>query len=157
MTRDDILAALPKLTRNDLLALQGVILSLLGASKPDDLSHPSLKLYSALTAICGASVPYATFLLSNHGKLFKKNTPAVMEFIAATFPNLKTKVEEQAVMRLVLGLVVDDLAARLRAKPSMGMVASNLPRIPELFENAYPGYLESGLAHLIADKICGGK
>lgn len=149
MTRDDVLAALPLLKQPDLLAIQGVISRLLGASNVGGLGPPSANLYNVLAALLGASVPYDAFMKGSQGKLWGKHAPRVLEFIAATFPNIKTRVEEQAMMRLVLGLVVDDLKGRLRATPSLGMVASNLGRVPELFDSAFPSYRESGLAHLI--------
>ena len=148
LTKDQIIGALPTLSQSDLTAIKAVTVALLGHGLPDAVNGPngpSAWLFEALAGVLGVSYG----LQSGSAKQFNKSAPVFLKFVEEHFSSsLTKKVNGVAVMRTLLMLIIDDLKGR-GVPVSLGSVIVNMPRMPEVFDTAFPNYLSSGLAALI--------
>lgn len=145
MTKNQVLAALPKLTKADLATVRAAVDHLLGPQQGATLTAPPL--FNALAGLIGNRVTYQAFTTMGAYKHWAKNVTTVDEFITEHFPDT-SKVLSAALLRFLMELIVDDLKGR-KVPATLGSITVNLGRLPEIFESAFPGYLESGAAHLI--------
>lgn len=152
MSKDQILAQLPLLSQTDLKAIQAVIGTLLTkGSPPATLSPNSAQawLYEALGA-WGLG-----HLNASQMKVFNKNASAALTFMEKNFKvALGNRTKFVSMMRFLIILLEEDLR-RKELPITKGILLLNLPRIPEVFENAYPGYLRSGIAPTVMRLIIG--
>lgn len=152
MIRDQILAALPTLTRPDLEAVCSVAQSLLGGRLANSAVAASPLAAPLFEALCGAV--NATAALSNMagtttGKTFEKHLPGTTKFLDHHFKGWSdNKLVQLAFLGMLAELLRDDLKER-GVTPTLGILVTNLGRLPEVFDNAYPLYLEAGLGNLI--------
>lgn len=151
VTKDKILASLPSLSPDDLKAIRAVIGKLLGdggiAGHPDDPTGYEPWLREAIQAVSGGGV----VLLSD--KAFNKNAPEAIRFMRKHFEQaLTNKTTALALMRYLIGLLIDDLKA-MKVPVTRNTVVQNLHRLGEVFNNAFPGYANGQAASLIAAMI----
>ena len=150
--KDTILAALPLLSPNDLLALQTVIDELLGqraAQGPVAQNNPQAWFYEAMAGLLNSPQSYASFRVTTAGKQFIKNAPVMVDFVLLNFEQAKGhKLKAMALMRHCLELLANDLRHK-KVPVTRGTLTSNMARISEVFENNYPGYINGGLVGLI--------
>jgi hypothetical protein len=148
MTKDQILAALPELSKADLHALQTVINGLIGPSS--DLTGPRAYLIDALKV-------YKLNPVSNPQKsAFNKHAPAAIDFMTEHFGTpMENKATAIALWRYVLLLLVDDLKGMGYVIISAKSVCLNLHRIPEVFNKSFPGYGKGQAAMLILSSLKG--
>ena len=159
VSKDQILGSLPTLTKADLQALQTVIGGLLGngatkqAPNPND---PQVWLFEALAATLHLRQSYyPAFMASPVGKTFNKNAPVALGFMTDVFEvAMGSKTSAIGLMRYLLGLLVADLKVK-KVPVTRNSIVSNLIRLPEVFENAYPGYIQSGVAKLVMLSVIG--
>jgi len=156
MTKSELLAALPKLAHADLAAVHAMAEHLLGAAVAAQ-KQPASTLAPLLFEAMGA----ALCLTARHENMpdtvqakLNKQIPLVEEFLAQTFPG-KSKTALTALLRMLMELLKADLI-RIEIKPTYNSMINNLHRLPDVFENSFPGYLESGLGHLVVDKFAKG-
>jgi hypothetical protein len=152
MTKDLILAALPTLTRPDLEQVAAMAQTLLGG-RVGNVEPPASPLAAALIQALGeainAPVPLSNLTGTTTGKTFQKHLPAIGKFLDAHFSNWSTnKLTQAAFLHMLMELLRDDLKER-GLTPSLGIMVTNLGRLPEVFDNAYPGYLEAGLGDMV--------
>jgi len=156
MNKDSILAALPTLTRADLEAVHATAASLLGARGAmvaSTATSPAADLFEALSGHLNVTAAYATVAGTKPGKLLIKNAPAAYKFFNAHFPGWdESRVTKLAFLHMFADLLVSDLKER-GVTPTFGIIVANLIRLPEVFENAFPGYLENGMGHLVVKNI----
>lgn len=160
MVKDDILAALPALSRPELEAIQAVCTSLLGgrpAAFEPGAGTLAAGLLNALCAAVNAAVTPSNLIGTTTGKTFDKHLPAVGRFLGAHFKGYDdNKLVELAFLRLLADLLRDDLKER-GVTPTIGILVTNLTRLPEVFDNAYPGYLAAGMGGFILDRLRSGQ
>lgn len=155
MKRDQILAALPSLSQADLRAINAASGALMAGRHPvapQPFETPQGWLAEALQGALGLGGAGARQLPST----FNKQAPTALAFMVQAFGPLKNKTTTLAIMRLILGLLVADLKNK-QVKISVGSLSSNLGRVQQVFEEAYPGYLENGIASLVLQAIQKGK
>jgi len=152
LTKDQVLAALPGLTKPDLKAIQAVIAGLLGepslgpATAPNE---PIAWLYDAITLHLGARQNYQTFLQTAPGKQFSKNAPVAISFIASNFQGvLDNRVKAQALMRYLGSLLFADLKAQ-KVPITRRTVMANIHRLGDVFNNAFPDYTKAGIGMMV--------
>jgi hypothetical protein len=135
----NILSQLPKLSQQELATIRAACDHLL------DKKQETPVLYTSMLDILGQKGPsYSSFQRTASWKQWQKNLHEVESFYEKLFPNM-TKVQEAAVNSLLLQLLVDDLKY-LKVAITIGIVSSNLGRVPEVFDRAFPGYRQSGMA-----------
>ena len=156
MTKDQILAALPTLSKGDLKAIQTVIGGFLVNGGSNEAWPPNNQQAWLIEAIWAASGQHTSRVIGRTFKLaFNKNATAALSFMEDSFkPSLDNKVLALGAMRYLLSLLADDLKAK-KIPVSPTTLVINLGRLPEVYEAAFPGYIQSGLAGLITNSIFG--
>jgi len=154
--KEQILSLLPKLARDDLAAIHLMAGHLLGAATvaPEaEADTVGQGIFDALVAALGLPLAYSSFTLTTSAKTFDKKVPGLVKFLNTSFPGWDAKkVSEQAFLRMLFGLLVDDLKER-EVTPTLGILIANISRVPEVFDNSFPMYLESGLGKVILKKF----
>ncbi len=149
MDKDQILAALPALNHTDLQAVAAVTGKLLADTADGVAGDPAKWLYEALAGMLGLPFSYDYMQRQHSAKQFNANAPVFLAFMTANLGErvFHKKVVCIAVMNTLLQLICDDLKAK-RVPVTLGTVSMNLPRIATVFEQAFPGYIESNLASM---------
>jgi hypothetical protein len=155
MSKDTILAALPKLSLADLAIVHAVASQLMGAagalSEPG-ATTPQQTVFDALTATLGTAAHYQTWRVTTAGKKFDKDVPTLLTWLAQHFKGWdENRIKEQAFLRMLFGLVIANAGTR-DYQLTLAQAAVSLGTMPFLFEEAFPGYLKSGLGFLILKK-----
>jgi hypothetical protein len=158
VSKDQILGALPALNASDLTMVQAAVNQLLGAAT--GATEPGAgplgeTVFSALGAALGLSVPFAA-LPSDIARRFKNSLPPLVTFLDTNFDGWQAnKITQLAFLRMLFGLLVDDLKRR-GVNPMIGIIIVNMVRLPEVFNAAFPGYLEAGLGGVILKQCVKG-
>lgn len=150
MKASQIIAFLPKLSRADLATVKAAAEHLLGGlnSEANDHTYP---LFEAVRNIINSRISFLKFKTTNSFREWDKNASGVIQFIDETFPNIG-KTTRMAMMTYLVGALADDLKER-GVPVTIGTMSSNLGRLPEVFEDAFPNYRGSGLVHLIVKSM----
>lgn len=148
MTKDDILGALPALSQADLAAIQALTASLLNdrTAAVDGPATPlaGLTWQAMHTAV---NAPHSLPIGTPAGRSLNKRVAGLEKFLNRHFSGWDSnKVSALAFLTMLIRLLRDDLQER-GVRPTILLLANNLIRLPEVFEDAYPGYLEAGLAN----------
>ncbi len=147
--KETVLSLLPALTRRDLQEINLVATHLLTqGSSYLNVELPTIELWrDAINAILGRQKNLNTPTRGFVGKQLRAYAPGAEEFLKSILP--KARMIDRAHARaLLISLLADDLKRR-RVNPTPGILATNLNRLPEVFDDAYPLYRESGLTHLV--------
>ena len=159
MTKDQILAALPKLGQNDLKAIKAVIEAILNGPQmaTGALNEFEGRCYEALrdclTSRGLIAPPFASINSTTYGKAFRDNSIDFITYLNLNFPTvLKNRVSSVAMMRFALDLLADDLTKK-EIPVTVGSMAVNMLRIGQVLRAAFPGYFEAGMQHLIARRM----
>lgn len=151
MTKDQILTALPSLSRPELEAVQAVALSLLGGR----VSHASNE-----ASIARQTVFDALAATISHPMLYFNMPASLAKHYDAAFPSLiyffdqyfkgwdSNKITQTGFLRMIFSLIAADLKEH-EITPSIAMMVHNLPRIYEVVDNAFPDYLRCNRGHMI--------
>lgn len=111
-------------------------------------------LYECLTEVSGTRITFDSFSKSTAYKGWVRHSSNALAFIDETFPAAK-KAAKKALTKHLLSLLASDLHSK-NVPVSLGTLITNLERLAQVFDTAYPGYRSSGLAHLIL-KAMGNK
>lgn len=145
MKFNDMLRELPKLSQEELATVRAAIDHLLGSS--DHLLDNTSALYGAMITLLGIKLAYRDFNATKPYREWRKSAPAVVYFIDQTFP-ASGKISKMAITKYLLTALIDDLKAR-KVPVTLGVVVSNISRLPQIFDACFPNYRESGMAHLV--------
>lgn len=152
MTKDDILAALPKLKLEDLTIIHSMAAHLIsGHTTPQNNAAGTLAalIFNALSGPLNVTQPYANIVNTKWGRQFDAKVPELAKWLDKNFDGWSAnKMTQLAFLQWLFTLLVDDLKQR-NVPRSLAMAVTNLGQIPRIVENAYPGYLESGFGKLI--------
>lgn len=152
MRVDEVLAALPKLSQPELASVRAALEHLL-VHQVDELDTTS-PLYIAMSELLGVGLSFRDFHNAQSYSTWRKVAPKVVAFMEATFPHT-TKVTKFAMMTFMLEALMDDLKGR-GVPLTLSTVTVNLARLPALFDQEFPGYRESGKAHLVLKAMTKG-
>lgn len=153
MKVQEIIAVLPTMPKKDLVKIQDMIKLLVGNEEGDATNEENVVFQAMVEELRSVGVRQATtyesFRQTAAFKPWKKGIKEVDLFLNTKFGKYSfKKTDKHALCRLLFRTMLEEM--RERGIPiSLGSVAANVIRIPEMFERAFPGYLESGLAHLI--------
>lgn len=142
ITKDQILAALPALSKADNAAIAAMAADLAGkADKPPE--GPETWLYEAAQALLGQPL----------NKGYRRKNKIALEFIGRTFaPALTNRTTGLAVMRYLLMLLEDDLET-IKVPVTGSTMASHMDRLEQVFHKNFPGYGNDKAAKLILASI----
>jgi hypothetical protein len=158
LSADAVVSTLPLLDKASLRNVQQALSMLLGEQHTvERFVHPEgfeAILFDAVVAEFRArglkqTMPFDAFRKTSRYKSWKRNLDAVASFINTQFKNHTN--DDRAKLGLCR-LLVSALITELRERGiglSFGAIAANIGRLPEVFDNAFPGYLESGLAYIV--------
>lgn len=158
MTRDEILAALPKLSTAEQKSIMAALVALGvkgGGQQAPTLSAQQRAVFDAIGHALNTKLAPGLLVRGVIAKHFDRCSTQMLNFVNHNFGfAMKGKVAMLALIRFMVVLVVDDLRKkRIRLTP--GVVVLNLTRINEIFEDAYPGYLQGGLSKFLVNRILG--
>ena len=153
MKLNDILAVLPSLQQHELATIKAAINHLL-VKQIDDVDTTS-PLYEAMANLLGVGLSFRDFHNVTSYSTWKKSAPHVVSFIEKTYPQA-TRVAKLAMMTFLLEALIDDLKGR-GVPITLGTVTVNLERLPALYDQCFPGYRESGMAHLVLKSMKRGE
>jgi len=152
LTKTDILAALPKLSQVDLVAIQVMAASLLKgrtAALPAGAGLVHQTTLNALLATVGATQGAPKALLTK----FNAKLPGLTRFLDENFPGWgKNRVTQEAFLRMLFGLLHDNIKS-IGLTPSLGVMINHLGRMHEVVEDAFPNYLASGMGPVILKRF----
>ena len=148
MSKDQVLALLPNLSKEELTELIQLATHLLERHKDKKDEHSKLW-FAAFTRILGRK--------GGQSAVLKESTAAEAEAFLTMLLGSRTanRVERAALRTYLVALLVSDLS-RLKLTPTPKMLANNLPRLSEVVDNAFPGFRVSGLTPLIITRILAG-
>lgn len=100
-----------------------------------------------------SAISYSSIMESKYAKAWRKGVGVTSEFVEKTFKDhIKTDNHRLGLCRVLARITIDELKKR-EIPISIGTIASNLQRVPQSFDNAFPGYIKSGLAYLVAESM----
>ena len=156
MTKDEVLAALPKLTKPELEVVAAMCGHLLGghtAAQNLPATGPSQAVFNALVAALGLPMGYQSFSALNAAKHFENRVGTLVLFLNDHFKGWDDhKITQQAFLTELFRLLADDLKNR-GVNPSVGVMVINMRRIPEVFDSCFPGYRQSGAGYMIMERF----
>lgn len=143
----DVLVLLPKLTQGELGTVRAAVEHLLtgGIVDSDDDTKP---LYDMASAAVGRGyLSFYQFQKMAPYRVWKRDAKAVVQFIEKTFPESQ-KVTKMAITSFLVAALVDDMR-EIGIPITLGTITNHISRLPEMLEKCFPGYVASGLTHLI--------
>lgn len=146
-----IIVALPSLSKTDRIAIKAACEVLLETSDHDPAATA---LYAEVIKLTGATMPFSRLPAGLQAKL-KARAPGIAELASGLWPG-KTKVQHLVVVRHLLTLLAADLRSR-KVPVTVGSITNNLGRLQGVFDSAYPGYREAGLAPMIMAQLVSKK
>lgn len=150
-----IIAALPTLSRADLAAVRGAADGLLGPTAAAN-QGTATPLWVAVKRALGLDMPGPGAPGTRTYKQFKRGEQAVECFVAKHFTDVQDQVSRQALLALIVDCLIDSL--RMRGLPlNLLTVTMRLEDAPQALLDAFPGYIESGLGHVILNHMTRGK
>jgi hypothetical protein len=155
--KDQILAFLPSLTKDELTAVIAVASQLLGGLPvaADEAASPiaTIVLDAIAMALNRSKGPPLNALTNTFASQFNKKLPLLISFFNENFAGWdENKLLQIAFTREMMILLRDDLK-RIDIKPTYLTLVRNLHRIGGVFESAFPGYIESGLGYIFLQRL----
>jgi hypothetical protein len=152
MKTQEIIAALPKLTRGDLEAVHAVAAHLLDATVTGHNSPMAALVFEAISKALNSPIKLNMMPESLVQRLEKK-VPSLILLFNADFNGWDaTKNLQIAFLRYMMILLRVDLEY-LKLNPSPKIMVDNLSRVGEAFDRAFPNYRASGLGDWIVKKL----
>lgn len=155
-----LVARLTAEQRKELLARLALEQSSAAADQPRDIDMWSEAVYQAINSLGRDSV------MAGSGPAVVKRTVGtpqmwrpVADFMATSRLDSLTVTERQSVYGMLARLVIShahNVARRASVPLSLKLVGNCANNIAGLFDNAFPGYLDSGLALIVARRLTAG-
>ena len=163
VTVEDVLALASKLTEaeNKTLLAKLSLAQQTQSTQTRDLDMWSVAVYEAiLAAQRGSDGAVQGPMLVKRAVSSHSNWSAVRDFMVASKLLSLSVTERQSIYQLLAKLVVQSarfIARRSGAPLSAKLVASCSVNVASLFDNAFPGYVASGLALMVAQQLIAPK
>ena len=144
---NDVLKLLPKLSQQELAVVRAAVDHLLDGS--DIVQGDStLSLYDVVSAAVGRGyLSFQEFRKMTAYKTWRRDGPAVVQFIERTFPQ-SHKVTKTAIMSFLVRALIDDMKM-LKIPITIGTVTKQISQLPQVLDRCFPGYVESNMTHVI--------
>lgn len=150
MKASEIIAALPKLSRSDLITIELAAKHLI-AGGSTDAPDDSRIIYDAITSGLGVMMNFEVFKTTVVYKHWAGRSKIVIDFIEKAFPGV-SKTSRTAIVAFLIGALIEDMRDR-KVPTTLNTVVLNLSRVPQVFEDAFPGYWGSALTGLILKRM----
>jgi hypothetical protein len=145
LSKDDILSALPKLSKADLSKIKTTCEGLLDQDLDPVLKEFSRDLYFVCCLNFTQPRSYDLFKHTDGYKAWKKNLPSVQAWV---HKSLARGGKRRQFLILACSLLAKDLERR-KIPLTLGALAVNIGRLGEVFEAGFPGYIKSGLLPML--------
>jgi hypothetical protein len=76
------------------------------------------------------------------------NASNMAYFVDQSFPKIKTKAVRYALFKMCIGFIIEDLKVK-KIPVTFGTIWLHLVRVPQLFDEQYPGYRQAKLTGVI--------
>jgi hypothetical protein len=156
---DTIASQLPSLKQSDLIKIRQLTDLLIGGgseTQPEnEFERMMLEAVKSELAREGvrSAISYKSITESRYANTWRKGVSVTNEFLDTTFKgHIKSDTHKLGLCRVLARITIDELKKR-EIPISIGTIASNLQRVPQSFDNAFPNYIRSGLAYLVADSM----
>lgn len=97
----------------------------------------------SLSSLNISSQPYAVFVKQSYYPSFHRDAPKVLAFVYHHAPSLD-RSGRMRLYQILCHCLIRDLQNQ-QASISIGTVCKNIHRMPQVFGDAFPGYIEAGL------------
>ena len=152
MSKDAVLALLPKLKPAELEAVIAVANNLLSRAYTGANAGPATPLAALTIEAIGAAIG----LTGGHANLppkviaaLDRRLPDMTAFFNAHFEGWDSnKVGQQAFLRMLFDGLRDDLLRR-GIKPNYTTMINNLPQLRRVIDGLFPGYIDGGATGLL--------
>lgn len=165
-THVDVIASqLPTMAAEDIAKIRQLTDVLLGKGKTEvvNFDDPTERImFQALRAELdslgiNSNISHTSFAESRYYKNWKRGVKQVGEFCDKAFRGyVKSETQRLGLYRIFLQTLIKDFK-RKDIPVSVGTIANNVHRVPQAFNNAFPGYVESGMAYLIPQAMLRGR
>ncbi len=155
---DNIASQITTLKEADLIKLKQLTEMLLGGTEQATAiqysSDDERILFQAIQSELEAAgfrsrVQYSGITSGKYSKCWKKSVNTVTEFLDDAFSDYsKSEAQRLGLCRIFVQALIKEFKQR-GIPVSAGTIVSNLHRVQQVFDRAFPSYLESGLAYLI--------
>lgn len=155
MTKDEVLAALPKLDRAGLEAVAAVTASLLAAhtAAPNGPAAPLAAMcFNALGAALNVTLSLQNAPATTQAA-FNKRLPDTIEFFNNHFKGWDANKVGQTAFLMMMFEALRDYLIRIGIKPNFGTMINNMPHLARAFDDMFPSYIENGMGDLIIKRI----
>jgi hypothetical protein len=161
MQAEALMSQLSTYDKTDLIQIHQLTEMLLGNTMPEKqqiLDDKEAILFDAVKAELAAlglnyKIPYATLSSSNYYKSWLTGLETVNQFLEQHFMRcMRSKAQRIGVSRIIIQVLLADMK-RQHIPTSLGTIARNLYRVPQSFDNQFPNYIQSGLAHLVVQAM----
>lgn len=154
LTSQEIISALPKLPPQDIEKIKSAALFVSnGHSVLKDDTHWLFDCLMAELTSFGVqrSISFEQFKKGRSYSSWKNGCQEVERFFKKAFPELK---QNRRIMlcRFLIETLIKNLCDQ-NVPITINTVAKNFGRLPEMWENAFPDYLASGLQGMIINKL----
>lgn len=140
-----IISELPNLSQKELATVRAAADHLL--TKGDDIGGCERLLFDALLTAVKVKINFQQFKGMNAYKAWTTHGKSASDFMTQLCPDAK-RVTVTALARLLVDALVADLASN-HIPITLGTLTANLGRIPQVFEDCFPGYQGSGMIHWV--------
>lgn len=152
ITKDDIIATLPKLNPIDLAEVIAVAIHLHNREGDDSTAE---KWFDAICMSLGSSHAYNTVKKGSIGTLLRDQCDQAEKLLETLLSDkTRNEVGRRAIRKALMDLTVEFLKKR-NLPPTRGMLAKNLSRITDVVDDAFPDYRKGGLGPTIGDRLAG--
>ena len=153
MTKDDIVATLPKLNEKELQEVIALAISLLNKEADDSTAE---LWFSAICAETGSQQSYESIKKGSIGSFLRDQADSAEALINELLdPASSTVTTQMAIRRSLIGLLIADLKSR-NLPVTRGMLAKHMARLAEVLDHAFPDYRKNGMAPLLGKQLLGG-
>lgn len=161
MHASSVMTQLSTFGKNDLLQIQQLTNMLLGTNinnTPDHQDDNDMMLFDSVRVELAANglngrIPYTTLKESKFYKQWCNGLGVVNQFVDTHFKDhINRKLQRVAICRIIVQILISELR-RQNIPVSLGTIARNMHRVPQAFDNQFPGYLQCGLAYLIVKSM----
>lgn len=155
---DNIVSQLPSMSVSELSKIKQLTELLIGGQGQETYDTDDERLlFQALKSELSAAGLHSALsyssLTGKYQKPWKRSVQVVSEFMDTSFAGLATtEAQRLGLCRIFVQAMIKEFKKR-GIPVSLGTLASNLHRVQQAFDRAFPSYLQSGLAPLIVKSM----
>lgn len=108
------------------------------------------------TAGVNNAIMFSTISTGKYLKAWKQSAASVNSFLDNSFSQAKSRSQRLGLCRIFIQALIGELKYK-KIPVSAGTIVRNLHHVHQVFDRAFPSYLESGLAYLVVKSMIRSK